>query len=629
MSGYRFARSGGEWAQESWRALDRAVLRWVRAHGGSERLAATAAWASLADGNGDSALRLAQWTRLGMPPLDAGEIDALRAEAMVAGNADGAPRPFVIDAADRFYLWRNFVHERDAALRLRARRADVDVDATANEADIDTLFHGERGAQVAAQRSAVRAVVGRRLFVLTGGPGTGKTTTVLRMLLMLQRRTPRPLAIRIAAPTGKAAQRLVQALRRGKAALRAHAQAPLPADWLPLLDAIPDSDALTVHRLLGYEPWRNAFARSAQDPVAADVVVIDEASMVDLSMLHALLEALPASAILILVGDADQLTSVAAGSVLMDVVGALEADAAGDLVRLQHSFRAQDHLVAVNEALRRGDADAFAAAIAASAGAVQVRDVETPRQLGERLAQWARALAATLALRPLLGITATGDATAAAARDAQVATALGALARRQLLCALREGPAGALEANAALERVLRRHWQVGDDSEWYPGRAVIVTRNDYAAGLFNGDVGLCLGDADGHLQVWFEAAGGSAGGVRAFAPNALPLHETAFAITIHKSQGSEYDDVAVLLPADGGNRILSRQLLYTAVSRARQRVELWCTPGSLQASLERPIERQGGLRERLASERSAARTRADSPIAVPGPASGPQLGFGF
>ena len=604
MSAYRFQRDGAEWSREEWRALDRAMHRWVRVHGGSERLAATAAWASLADGDGDAALPLAGGDRYAMMPLTPAEIAGLRAEALVASDPATQVRPFVLDAADRFYLWRNYQQEREAAALIRARReaAAPDCATAVVDADLDLLFHGDRRAELDTQRHAVRSVAGRRLFVLTGGPGTGKTTTVLRMLLMLQRRAPAPLTIRIAAPTGKAAQRLVQALRQGKHDLRDHAGTPLPADWLPLLDTIPDADALTVHRLLGYQPWRNAFRRNAHDPVAADVVVIDEASMIDLAMLRSLLGALAPETTLILVGDADQLTSVATGSVLMDIVAALEADARGDFVRLDHSFRAQHHLVALNEAVRAGNAAAVGSAIAAAPDEIGLREIETGAQLAERLAYWARELAANRDLQPTLPAI---DAAAAAAppsieaRTTCVRRALAALARRQLLCALREGPFGAMTANAIIERALRKAWQVGANAEWYPGRAVIVLRNDYAAGLYNGDVGICLADGDGHLRVWFEAPG-VAQSVRGFAPNTLPLHEGAFAITIHKSQGSEYERAAVLLPPDSENRILSRQLLYTAVSRAREGVELWTTPAALDTALRRPIARQGGLRERLA-----------------------------
>jgi exodeoxyribonuclease V alpha subunit len=286
----------------------------------------------------------------------------------------------------------------------------------------------------------------------------------------------------------------------------------------------------------------------------------------------------------------------------MDIVAALESDGGGNLVRLHHSFRAQRHLVALNEAVRAGDAAAVADALAAAPEAIGLREVDSPAQLAERLARWSRDLAASGDLRPTLPV-ADGERVAststADARAQHVRAALAALARQQLLCALREGPFGALTANAVIERALRKAWRIGANAEWYAGRAVIVTRNDYAARLFNGEVGICLADSAGRLRVWFEAPG-SHGAVRGFAPNTLPLHESAFAITIHKSQGSEYERAAVLLPPDSENRILSRQLLYTAVSRARHGVELWAAPAALETALRRPIARQGGLRDRLA-----------------------------
>jgi len=591
MNGSAFRRSEGEMAVEAWDALGRLVYRWVLRHGGDPLLAATAAWASLAEGRGDAALPLVQG-RHGMPPLTAAEIDSLRRQAMVASAPGDGMRPFVLDDAGRFYLWRHHADEVAAAAVVRGWRATATPAPEGPEADLDALFHGERRAEVQPQREAVRSVGGKRLFVLTGGPGTGKTTTVLRMLLMMQRRAARPLAMRIAAPTGKAAQRLVQSLRRGKADLLGHPSRPLPEDWKPLLDAIPDGEALTLHRLLGYQPWRNAFSRSARDPIPADVVVVDEASMVDLAMLRCLLTAMRPEAVLVMVGDADQLTSVATGSVLLDLVDAFDTMPRGDLVRLSHSFRAERELVAINEAVRAGDAAALADAVRAAGAAAAVHPVADERQLEQRLARWTTALADTPALR---GDGEAGNAVASGA--AAVRAALVALAERQLLSALREGPFGAVALNALIEARLRRAWGVAAGAEWYAGRAVIITRNDYAAGLFNGDVGLCLADADGTLRVWFEAADGT--GVRAFAPHTLPAHEGAFAITIHKSQGSEYRHAAVLLPPSVESRILSRQLLYTGVSRARESVELWATADVLAVALATEVDRSGGLRARL------------------------------
>lgn len=591
MSAYRFTPSPLEQADTPWRPLDRALLRWTLGHGGSPLLARVAAWASLADGEGDTALVLNGEAagRRGMAPLTENAMADLRAEPLVGDGATATP--FVLDAHNLFYLWRNYRHEVVIATRLRERRAhrpQVSVD----EKLLDALFLGDRSLQVQRQRDAVAAVAGRRLFVLTGGPGTGKTTTVLRMLLMLQRRADVPLAIQVGAPTGKAAQRLVQSLRSGKQALIER----LDASWNHALDAIPEGEALTLHRLLGYDPRRNRFTRNVEHPIAADIVVVDEASMIDLGMLRALLDAVRPDATLILVGDADQLTSVAAGSVLMDLVGAMEAEHAPDVVRLEHSFRARKQLVPINRAVRAGDASALLQAIDQAGEQALQRTVAHAAQLARELGRWTEALAA-LPIRPTLPV-ALEEASQAIALQA-----LGALGQRQLLCALREEDFGADAINAWIERRLKQHWQVPGDSTWYSGRAVLITRNDYAARLYNGDVGLCLADAGGALRVWFEttAADGQAS-VRSFAPGTLPAHESAFAMTIHKSQGSEYDQVAVLLPPDPEHRILSRQLLYTGVSRARARVELWSSDASLRAALGQPVQRASGLVARIGGQ---------------------------
>jgi exodeoxyribonuclease V alpha subunit len=612
MSGYSFLRDLDETMPEAWRPLDRALAHWVRAHGGSAELAAVAAWASLADGAGDTALPLSgeDAGRHGMAPLTAQAIADLRAEPMVGDGESNRPTPFVLDADGRFALWRNHSHEVRIAEQVGLRCANgaaMSPDALAE--DVDILFHGDRSDPVQRQRDAVAAAVGRRLFVLTGGPGTGKTTTVLRVLLMLQRHADRPLAIQVAAPTGKAAQRLVQSLRDGKKALQAGGGKPgdgslLPCDWQPLLDRIPDDEARTVHRLLGYDPRRNVFTRGAARPIAADIIVIDEASMIDLGMLRALLDAVRTDASLILVGDADQLTSVAAGSALMDLVSALERREAPELVRLEHSFRAERHLVAINQAVRAGQGEALASAFAAAGNHARREIVDTPDKLRRQLDRWAGELA-ELAIRPVLETVPENAGADERLRIEQhnsdtAVAALRALAGRQLLCALREDGFGALAVNRAIERRLAQHWNIDADRPWYPGRAVLITRNDYAARLFNGDVGLVLADAAGALRVWFETtlADGRVA-ARGLAPGMLPAHDGAFAITIHKSQGSEYAHAAVLLPPDPDNRILSRQLLYTGVSRAKRELELWATDAALEAALARPVHRAGGLAARL------------------------------
>ena len=585
---FDFHRGAAE-HEPAWEDLQVALQRWVLAHGGSAQLTRIAGWASLADAQGHAALDLCAGSP-GLEALDADAIAALRAQPLVGDGQ--ATTAFVIDAAGRFFLWRNHAREVAIAAQVHARAAPLQLPQPQPE-DVDILFQGRREPAIEAQRAAVAGLPLQRIGVLTGGPGTGKTTTVLRVLAMAQRLRAcigqAPARIAIAAPTGKAAQRLVQALREGKRALQAGAHA-LPEDWHALLATIPDAQATTVHRLLGYRPWDGRHARDAQSPLDADIVVIDEASMLDLAQLHALLQALPAQAQLLLVGDADQLTSVGTGTVLMDLVAAFAGSAR--LQRLTHVFRSAQAplLTRAVQAARTGDAPALHAALADGGDELRMNPVADMPGLLARLHAWADMLAA-LPLRGNPG---------APADAARALAALDALASHQLLTALREGDFGSDACNARIEQRLRLRWELPAEQPWFPGRALMVTRNDPANGLFNGDVGVCLDDGGGGVRVWFETSSrDGARHARSLPPAALPEHAGAFAATIHKSQGSEYAQVALLLPPDPAHRILSRQLLYTGLSRARQSVQLWATPAATDAALAHLVARVGGLRERL------------------------------
>jgi exodeoxyribonuclease V alpha subunit len=562
------------------RALDLGLAQWVRDRTGCEVLARAAQAASAAEGDGHACARLVEF--------DDGEIGTLRAHAWVGDGS--AFKPFVLDRERRFWLWRNWRHEQrlaDALLaRCAARSRPLDDAALARDAGI--LFAGSDAASTADQRAAVAAVAGTRLFVLTGGPGTGKTTVVVRMLLMLLRHAtacglPAHPLVALAAPTGKAAQRLAQAIARGKEDLAPHLAGTA---FDGLLEAIPHEQAQTLHRLLGYQPTRNRFSYDAGHCLPAHIVVVDEASMVDLATMRQLAEALPTSSLLILLGDPDQLASVDAGSVLADVVAGAAAPASplrGHVAALRHVWRAGGDLQQAIQALRDGEAGWAARSPDAAAGASL------------------RTCADAAALHACIDAWLDRHAPAHArlfSRSIEPASAFAMLRESQVLCALRDGRFGAAGVNARIgERLGLRH---GFDATqaWYHGRPVIVTRNDYAHGLFNGDIGIAIAGEDG-LRVWFEAAGRDGGALRGFSPRVLPACETAWAITIHRSQGSEYDEVAVVLPPDPAHRLLSRELVYTAISRARRRAELWTTAAALQAALARRVERHGGLRTRL------------------------------
>ena len=567
MSAFDFRHPAAMPHEPEWRDLDRLVYRWTRSIGGTPELARCAARLSLAERRGHTALA-----------LDPEDASALRTSSLVGNGA--TPTPFVLDGEDRFYFWRGHADEVAVAAALAARARATAAVADAASGWIAALFAADDGERTAAQRAAVRAALGQRLLVLTGGPGTGKTTTVVRLLLALVRAHDAPLAIRLAAPTGKAAQRLQQAIAQGREALSGR----LDDAWRPALETVSRLEAQTLHRLLDFDPRSGRWRRNRDQPLAADIVVVDEASMLDLAQMRALLAALPTQARLVLVGDADQLASIAAGAVLTDVVQALETTDAAALVRLEHVFRATPALTAANRAIRAGDAAALAAA--ASEGAVARRAIDEAGALRAALLGWAEALAGRM---DECAVHARHDAGRAAAT-------LRVLQRQQLLCALRESAQGVVAANALLQAALAERHGAGD-RDWFPGRIVMITRNDEAHGLYNGDLGVALPDEQGRLMVWFEGRGDVP--ARAFLPTLLPAHETAYAITIHKSQGSEYDDVAVLLAPSPDSPILSRQLLYTAASRAKRSLALWADEAVIAAALARPVARSGGLQSKL------------------------------
>ena len=591
------------------RPLDIAFSRWVRRRSGSELLERAARAVSVAEGQGHACVALADDASL------AGELAQLRAHPWV-GNGSAAT-PFVLDQHARLYTLRNWRHEAllAEALLERARVPDMLPAADVVAADVAELFVDEDARATAWQRAAVAAAPGARLLVLTGGPGTGKTSTALRLLLVLLRHAaacglPERPAIALAAPTGKAAQRLAQAIASGKQ--RLSEQLDPESAFRPLLERIPHAQAGTLHRLLGYRPAENTFARNAHDPLAADIVLIDEASMVDLALMRTLVVALRPGAALILLGDPGQLAAVEAGSVLSDVVASVPQNAlpaalarrlagvvpppivatqstaplAGSVITLTHGWRAKQGLQRSLAALREGDGRWLDEVLLGRAlDGFEWHDTPDAAALRTRIAGW---------------IDMHADACAHLLRGENApAAALARLRGMQILCALREGAFGTRGINAAFEREIGRRFGCETDRPWYPGRPVLILHNDYARDLYNGDLGIALDGPDG-LRVWFETGerDGSVG-LRSFSPRALPQHETAWSITIHRSQGSEYGAVAVVLPPDPAHRILSRELLYTAVSRATHHVEIWSTPGSLRAAAARPIRRIGGLRDRL------------------------------
>ncbi|MBI5895849.1 MAG: exodeoxyribonuclease V subunit alpha [Desulfobacterales bacterium] len=443
------------------------------------------------------------------------------------------------------------------------------------------------------QQKAARLAASRRFSVISGGPGTGKTYTVAKIILLLQRLAAgRPLKILLAAPTGKAAARMQEAV----AGLLKKETAGQGADE----KALPE--AQTLHRLLGYNPIEARFRYDAGHPLAADAVIVDEASMIDLALMHQLVQAVPPEARLVLVGDKDQLASVEAGAVLGDIchgaevqgddpafdpaaVRAEERPLARHIAILAHSYRfdAESGIGALSRSINSGDADQVLSLL--TAGRLPA---VTLRPLGD-WEQVTAALEAEIAhaWNPLFQHPEPGEAFAC-------------LNRFRILTAVRKGPFGVEAMNKRVERILHRQGLILPipNAQWYPGRPVMITHNDYNHGLFNGDVGIAIERSvasPGSMQVLFP---GPQGSFKAMATHQLPEHETVYAMTIHKSQGSEFERIMVVLP-DADLPLLTRELIYTAVTRARAAIQIWAHPELLARAVQRPIQRASGLRDML------------------------------
>lgn len=568
---------------------------------GGDALALVAAAASQAIAHGHSCLPLQALPELLAGPAagvvactlpDSVELRGVLDASPLAGRLEDPANTPLVWSHGRVWLRRYAAYERLVADSLRARAQSLRAlpDAAALRARIARWF--KPGDGVDWQAVAVALGLRAHLAIISGGPGTGKTTSVLWLLAALleeAQATGQPLPrIRLAAPTGKAAARLAESLRAGKATLDCDEA---------VLAAIHEDEASTLHRLLGYHPQRG-FRFHRDRPVAADVVVVDEASMVDLPLMAHLLDALAPGTALVLLGDVGQLASVEAGHVLASI-GPREGGAntySGEAARyleavtghvLPRAAPSQAALADCFVELRRRHR--FGGGIGELAQAIRAGDADAAlRVLQDGRHDVAQAAADARALERLR----EGGASAqlrALADCASPAEALALSLRYRILTALREGPSGCVAINRALEQGRC------DSSGWYHGRLVMVTANDYRHALFNGDIGVAWREPGGRLQVWFPGDGAT---LRAFSPYTLPAHESALAMTVHKSQGSEFEEVAVVLP-ETASRVLGRELLYTAVTRARQRVVVHGGDAIVRAAIDRPIERWSGLPDLL------------------------------
>jgi exodeoxyribonuclease V alpha subunit len=539
-------------------------------------------------------------------PDAAGWATAVAASGLVGAGDDPATatdRPLRL-VGSRLYLDRYWREERGVAADLAAFAGEVvaDVQMDILRDGLQRLFAEQTESR---QCLAAAAAVLRRLTVVAGGPGTGKTTTVARIVALLAEQaaaagTATPL-VALAAPTGKAAARLQEAVRDEAVDL------DVDDDVREHLLAL---QASTLHRLLGWRPGSHSrFRHHRGQRLPHDVVIVDETSMVSLSLMARLVESVRPDARLILVGDPGQLASIEAGAVLGDVVGpasdALQigpgararlADATGHevaaapssggaaigdgIVVLDQVHRYGGAIARLAEAIRRGDAGAVMEELSAASEDVTWIDADVADA------------AADDALAPVRELAvAAARAVAQAARAGAAAEAIAALSSFRLLCAHRRGPEGVATWTALMEG-----WLAGeiDDARWYAGRPLLVTDNDYELRLYNGDTGVVIQAEPDRVSAAFERSGE----IVELSPSRLAAVDTVYAMTIHKSQGSQFKTAAVLLPG-AASRILTRELLYTAATRARERLILAGTEETIRAALSRPVARASGLRSRL------------------------------
>jgi exodeoxyribonuclease V alpha subunit len=492
-------------------------------------------------------------------PVDEEEVRLLACSPMVS---DGGRTPLVLHAG-RLYLHRYFHYETRLAAQIKTMAA-ITFPLQLNDSLIDAFFDSD-ASTTDWQKEAAKVALHRALTLICGGPGTGKTTTVVKILALLMQvqEGGRDLAIALAAPTGKAAMRLSAAIDNSLARIA------LPQQIKNIFPA----KAVTLHRLLGVQRGSPQFRHNHDNPLEWDVVVVDEASMVDLAMMSKLVDAIKPGARLILLGDKDQLASVESGAVFGDFIKSLP----GNRIELQKTYRFEADIKGLAEAINAADCNT---------AWEHLHDTRRPNVslvsgalinlLSERYSRFM-----TMASHPGM-IDVHG-----------VFTLFNSF---RVLCALHYGGLGVEQINRQVELSLGRCGFFCRPDTWYPGRPILITKNDYSLDLYNGDVGICLASPEnGDLQIWFERAGGR---LQSYPPSRLPGCETVFAMTIHKSQGSEFDEVVLVLP-DEDNRILSRELVYTAVTRAKKSVQLFVDKEILRIAVTKNIERFSGLADFL------------------------------
>lgn len=463
--------------------------------------------------------------------------------------------PLVIEQ-NRLYLQRYWFYEDRLAKQIK-QLSHIFNPVESLDSTLDRYF-GVQNTETNWQREAAKVAVQQAFCIITGGPGTGKTTTVCKILALLQELSDDPLLIALAAPTGKAAMRLQEAISTNMAGL----DCP---------DAVKEHiprTAITLHRLLGARPPSPYFQHDTSNPLVFDLVVVDEASMVDLALMSKLVDALKPGARLILLGDKDQLASVESGAVLGDLIAALP----NNTVELKHSYRFDKNIKKLADAVNQQNHEAAWHTL--SVGNETASVLEQKRLLPYALKQ-------------------REDYVRLVSANAEFNDVYHAFSCFQVLCSNRHGKNGALDINIAIEQGLFGQNLKYGSTSWYAGRPVMVMQNNPTLHLYNGDIGICLPDKaqNGSLMVFFQRPDGT---VKKYLPARIPTCETAFAMTIHKSQGSEFDEVLIVLP-ETVNPVMSKELLYTAITRAKRQIKLVAEENVFAATINKKVARLTGL----------------------------------
>jgi len=533
---------------------------------------------------------------------------SLLIDSRVVGRP-GDYKPLILDHRSRLYLYRYWDHEKVVTDYIKDHAGMVSTTADIDRAGecLARLFpsHPEDGGPDWAKIAAATAFL-KRFAVICGSPGTGKTTVVVRLLALLielsERMIPR---IALAAPTGKAAFRLQEAVRKNREGLSTSGAVKA---------AIP-GDAATIHRLLGSSKNSPHFRFNRENRLPYDLVVIDEASMVDLPLMSKLADALPRDCRLILLGDRDQLSSVEAGAVLGDICGMGEqrtySTEAADTLGLLTGYEIPKEMVAANI---RGVQDS----IVELKKNFRFHDASgisrVCREVNAGHGEEAMNILRSGTYDDVSWLDSRGSDTLPSYMRQMIKSkfkdylkcldfsqysenVLDFLEEFRILCAVRSGPFGVLTLNRIVEDVLDEAKIIRREGEWYNGRPIMIIRNDYNLRLWNGDVGVILRDSDNILRAFFRDSGS---GIRRFSPIALPEHETVFAMTVHKSQGSEFENVLFILP-ESDSPVLTRELIYTGITRARRNVAVLGSEGIFRTAVSRRIIRTSGLYDALYS----------------------------